>query len=81
MNEVSLHIVLQPRSRLGEEAYSPYDGDPVEQAEVAERCKKQSSGKRAAKPTTAVEMETDRSDPSDTLAGPSAEQDSASLSE
>jgi len=40
---------------------------------VTERCRKQSSGKPAAKPTTAVEMETDRSDPSDTLAGPSAE--------
>ena len=40
---------------------------------MTERCKKQSSGKPAAQPTTAVEMETDRSDPSDTLAGPSAE--------
>jgi hypothetical protein len=52
---------------------SPYEGDPEEQAEVTERCKTQSSVKPAAKPTTAPEMETDRSDPSDTLAGQSAE--------
>ena len=35
--------------------------------------KTQRSVKPAAKPTTAAEMETDRSDPSDTVAGPSAE--------
>jgi len=35
--------------------------------------KTQSSGKRAAKLTTAAEMETDRSDPSNTLVGLSAE--------
>jgi hypothetical protein len=57
-----LPIVLQPRSRPGEEAYSPYDWDPVEQAEVTEICKTQSSVKPTAKPTTAAEMETDRSD-------------------
>jgi len=39
---------------------------------VTGRCKKQSHWKPAAKPATAVEMETDRSDHSDTLAGPSA---------
>jgi hypothetical protein len=40
---------------------------------VPERHVTRSSGKPAAKPTTAAEMETDRSDPSDTVAGPSAE--------
>jgi hypothetical protein len=40
---------------------------------VTERRMTRSSGKPAAKPTTAAEMETDRSDPSDTVAGPSAE--------
>ena len=73
MERISITVVLQPRSRPGEQAYSPYEGDPEEQAEVTERCKTQSSVKPAAKPTTAAEMETDRFDPSDTLAGPSAE--------
>ena len=40
---------------------------------MTERCKTQSSVKTAAKSTTAAEMETDRSDPSDTFAGLSAE--------
>jgi hypothetical protein len=40
---------------------------------VPERRKTRSSVKPVAKPTTAAEMETDRSDPSDTVAGPSAE--------
>ena len=66
-------IVLQPRSRPGEETYSPYDWDPEEETEVPEIRKTQRSVKPAAKPTTAAEMETDRSDPSDTVAGPSAE--------
>jgi hypothetical protein len=40
---------------------------------VTERRMTRSSGKPAAKPTTAAEVETDRTDPSDTVAGPSAE--------
>jgi hypothetical protein len=40
---------------------------------VTERRMTRSSGKPAAEPTTAPEMETDRSDPSDTPGGLSAE--------
>lgn len=61
------------RSKHGEETYDPYDWDSEEEAEVTERRKTRSSVKPAAKPTTAAEMETDRSDPADTVAGPSAE--------
>jgi hypothetical protein len=68
-----LPVVLQPRSRPDKETYSPYDWDPEEEAEVTERRMTRSSGKPAATPTAAAEIETDRSDPSDTVAGPSAE--------
>ena len=40
---------------------------------MPERRTTRSSGKPAAQPTTAAEVEPDRSDPSDTVAGPSAE--------
>lgn len=40
---------------------------------MTERRKTRSSAKPAAKPTTAAEMEADRSDPADTVAGPSSE--------
>ena len=40
---------------------------------MTESCKVQSSGKPAAKPTTGAEMESDRSDLSGIIAGPSAE--------
>ena len=40
---------------------------------MPERRKTRSSGKPAAQPTTAAEMEPDTPDPSDTVAGPSTE--------
>ncbi|GFG31335.1 hypothetical protein Cfor_12894 [Coptotermes formosanus] len=56
------------RSKHGEETYDPYDWDSEEDEEVTERRKTRSSAKPAAKPTTAAEMEADRSDPADTVA-------------
>jgi hypothetical protein len=66
-------VALQSRSKHGEETYDPYDWDSEEDEEVTERRKTRSSAKPAAKPTTAAEMEADRSDPADTVAGPSSE--------
>jgi hypothetical protein len=67
-------VVLQSKRKLGDDSYDPYDWESEEEAEEAiERRKTRSSTKSASKPTSATEMETDKSGHDDTAAGPSIE--------
>jgi hypothetical protein len=67
-------IVFQLKRKPGDESYDPYEWGSEEEAEQGiVRRKTRSATKSVSKPTSATEMETDRSGHDDAAAGPSTE--------